>query len=344
MMSPKEVKKELQNWPKLLKEYQQPSTKKAVGQILNTFLPFLAIWVVSYFVMDYSIALGMLLSVVNAFFLVRIFIIQHDCGHRSFLGSSTWMNVIGHTCSIFSAIPYKYWAKSHDFHHQHNGQLDHREIGDINMLTVAEYKELKPWARFKYRLYRSPFVLFVLGPIFYVFIHQRLPLIENKPFKKLRFSLMGSNALIIGSYVALGFLLNWKNFLLVQFSILSFFAVIAIWFFYVQHQHEHTYKQWRENWDYVLAAIKGSTYYKLPRLFNWLTGSIGFHHIHHLNPLIPNYNLKKCHKENPIFEKVVNIIRFRDSFSCMFNKLWDEQKEKMISFREFYKMEKAGLV
>ena len=150
--------------------------------------------------------------------------------------------------------------------------------------------------------------------------------------------------MIIGSYVALGFLLDWKNFLLVQLTILGAFGIIAIWFFYVQHQHEHNYKAWKDNWDYVLAAIKGSTYYKLPRLFDWLTGSIGFHHIHHLNPLIPNYNLRKCHAENPIFEKVVNIIRFRESFSLMFNKLWDEQKQRMITFNEFYRMERAGLV
>jgi len=346
-MSPKEVKKELQNWPKLLKEYQRPNSKKAIGQILNSFVPYLAIWIASYFLMDYSILLGMLLAVVNAFFLVRIFIIQHDCGHRSFLKSSKWMNFIGHFCSVFSSIPYKYWAQSHDFHHQHNGQLDNRDIGDINMLTVSEYKALGTWGRIKYRIYRMPIVMFVIGPLYYILIHQRLPLIGSNTkerINKVKVSLMKSNVLIIGVYVALAFILDWKNFLLVQLSILAFFSIIAIWFFYVQHQHEHNYKAWKENWDYVLAAIKGSTYYKLPSLFNWLTGSIGFHHIHHLNPLIPNYNLKKCHKDNPIFEKVVNIIRFRESFSFMFHKLWDEQKQRMITFREFRKMEQAGLV
>ena len=294
--------------------------------------------------MDYSVTLGVLLGLVNAFFLVRIFIIQHDCGHRSFLKSSKWMNVIGSVCSVFSSIPYGYWAQSHDFHHQHNGQLDHRDIGDITVLTVAEFKELSRWERFKYRIYRMPFVLFVLGPLYYILIHQRMPSLDDSVLKKKLTTFIKDNGLILGVYVALGFILDWKNFLLVQFSILAFFSIIAIWFFYVQHQHENNYKQWKENWDYVLAAIKGSTFYKLPRLFNWLTGSIGYHHIHHLNPLIPNYNLKKCHKENPIFEKVVNIIRFRESFSCMFNKLWDEQKQKMITFQEFYKMEKAGLI
>ena len=152
-----------------------------------------------------------------------------------------------------------------------------------------------------------------------------------------------SNLGVIALYLILGFTIGWKAFLLVQAPIIGFFAIIAVWFFYVQHQHEETYKQWRENWEYLLSAIKGSTYYKLPKVVMWLTGNIGFHHIHHLSSLIPNYNLEKCNKENPIFEKYVTILTFRESLKCMFNKLWDEERQRMITFREYYRMQRINL-
>jgi omega-6 fatty acid desaturase (delta-12 desaturase) len=304
--------------------------------MLNSFLPFLGIWVIMYLLLDVSIWISLGLAVVNAFFLVRIFIIQHDCGHQSFTASRRANDIIGIICGIISFMPYRYWAKSHNFHHGHNGMLfEHRDIGDIQLLTVEEYRARGFWGRLHYRLFRSIPVLFMLGPVYYVFIQNRLPLIRLKGWEHAHRALLRHNLSLVAFYVGMVWLLGYKALLLVNIPILVGFSVIAIWFFYVQHQHETTYKAWKDKWDYIRAAIQGSTYYKLPKLFHWLTGNIGYHHIHHLNSLVPNYQLARCHHENPIFDKVANTITFRQSLRCIFNKLWDEEQQRMISFREY---------
>lgn len=345
MTTSEEIKKALKDWPQRVKAYQVPNIKKAVTQICNSFLPFIGLWILMYFSIDISYWLTIGLGFLNAFFLVRIFIIQHDCGHQSFFKSRKVNNIIGQVCSYFSLIPYKYWARSHSFHHAHNGQLENRDIGDLTTLTVNEYKALSGWGRFKYRIYRSPLIMFCIGPVYYLTIHSRIPSRNEimKAWTKERKALWRNNIGLAIIYIAMGFLVGWKKFLLVQAPIIVFFGIIAIWFFYVQHQHEENYKQWKENWEYLLSAIRGSSYYKLPKVLNWLTGNIGFHHIHHLSSLIPNYNLERCNRENPIFEKYVTILTFKESLKCAFYKLWDEEREKMITFREFYRMEKLGL-
>jgi omega-6 fatty acid desaturase (delta-12 desaturase) len=337
-MESKEIKEVLQNWQKIVKKYQIPNTKKAISQIFTSFLPFFALWALMYWSLEISYWLTLALGVLNAFFLVRIFIIQHDCGHHSFLKSRKWNNAIGFICSLFSLIPYKYWSRSHSFHHAHNGMLEFRDIGDVDLLTVKEYQVLSRWKQSKYRIYRSPIVMFIIGPLYYLLIHNRFPFIKLKGWTKVRQSLIWSNLFLVLFYLSLGFIFGWKNFLLIQAPIIFFFAIIAIWFFYVQHQHEKSYKQWKENWEYLLSAIKGSTYYKLPKPIMWLTGNIGFHHIHHLSSLIPNYNLEKCNRDNPIFQKYVTILSFRKSLESIFHKLWDEETQRMISFSEYEKL------
>lgn len=333
----------LKDWPQIVKEYQKPDTTKAVLQVITSFGPFLLIWALMYWSLDVSYGLTLALGFLNAFFVVRIFIIQHDCGHRSYLKSQTWNNIVGQICSLISMIPFKYWARSHNFHHAHNGQLETRDIGDIDTLTVKEYKELDKWGRMKYRIYRMPVVTFIIGSVYYLFIHNRLPKIKMPGWKKTRQSLIYSNLFIVMFYGLLIYIFGWKTVLLINAPILTFFAVIAVWFFYVQHQHELTYKQWKANWNYLMSAIRGSSYYKLPKVFMWLTGNIGLHHIHHLSSLIPSYNLERCNRENPIFEEHVTILTFRESLKCMFNKLWDEQNQRMITFKEFYRLEKAQM-
>ncbi|MBK8193675.1 MAG: fatty acid desaturase [Lewinellaceae bacterium] len=333
----------LQRLPAIVKAYQLPDTKKAVIQILNSFLPFVAIWVAMYLLLDVSVWITLALSVVNAFFLVRIFIIQHDCGHQAFTGNRKANDIIGEVCSIISFMPYRYWAKSHNFHHGHNGILwEHRDIGDINLLTVNEFRSLSRFEKARYLLFRSAPVLFLIGPAWYLLIQNRFPLIRLKGWEHAHKALIKHNLILIGFYVAIIWLLGYKAFLLVHLPILLFFAVIAVWFFYVQHQHETSYKEWKEKWEYIRAAIQGSTYYKLPRFMHWLTGNIGYHHIHHLNPLVPNYELARCHHENPVFEQVANKITFWQSLRCIFNKLWDEDQERMISFREYMRRYRKG--
>ena len=327
-----------------LRKYQIPNTGKALVQILNSFLPFLIIWTLMYHLWDVSILAVIALGILNAFFLVRIFIIQHDCGHRSFIKNNIWRNVIGYLCSLFSFIPYFWWAKSHHFHHGHNGMLEVRDIGDINTLTVEEYRVLSPFKKLMYRIYRSPLVMFIIGPIYYVLIHNRLPMINLPEFKKEKIGLYISNVLLISIIVGLCLFLDWQKVLLTQGLVLAFFAVVAIWFFYIQHQHEEGYKHWKKNWDYMTAAIKGSSYYKLPKIMNWFTGNIAIHHIHHLNPSIPNYNLMKCVKENPWFDNYTSVITFWESLKMIHHRLWDESQQRMISFREYGRMKKLGLV
>ena len=341
-MSYDEIRTTLKNWPKLVRQYQKPNLKKSITQIITSFGPFLVLWTLMYFSLDYSYWLTLGLGIINAFFLVRIFIIQHDCGHQAFFKSKKLNNIIGFICSFASLIPYQYWARSHNFHHAHNGQLEHDEIGDIKTLTVNEFRALSPWKRLLYKLFRFPPILFTVGPIYYLFIIQRLPLIQKKGWNEERWSLIFSNLYFTVFYTALIFIFGWKSFLLVQAPILIFFAIIAVWFFYVQHQHEETYKQWKHNWEYLLASVQGSSYYNLPKLFHWLTGNIGYHHIHHLSPLIPNYNLAKCNAENPILEKYAPKLTFLESLKCMKNRLWDEEQQKMISFREFYRRERKN--
>jgi len=342
-MLEQEIQQQLKHWKTIIKPYQKPSTKKAVIQLLNTFLPFLALWVLMYFSLDWSYWITLGLAIINGFLLARIFIIQHDCGHQSFLRSRSWNNAVGMVCSFFSTIPYNYWAAVHNFHHGHSGQLEMRDIGDVPMLTVEEFRQRSWWGRLKYRIFRHPFVLFILVPVGYFALPLRIPVIRVKSARKEYLSMLKNNIWLVVVYAALALLLGWKKFLLIQLPIVIIFMIIAFWFFFVQHQHEETYKRWKDNWDFLVASIRGSTYYKLPAVFNWLTGNIGYHHIHHLSARIPNYNLPRCARENPILQKYVTIMTFRDSLKCMFNKLWDEQQERMITFREFYQLEKRGV-
>ncbi len=336
-----EIIASLGNWREVLKKYQKKNPRKAAWQIITSFGPFIGLWVLMYFSLQWSTWITIGLAIINAFFMVRIFIIQHDCGHQSFLDSRKLNNAIGFVCSFFSSLPYKYWAKVHNFHHGHSGQLEVRDVGDIPFLTVNEFKSKSKWGQFFYRIFRSPVVLFFFAPIFYLFFSNRYPFYFNfKSWKGVKRAQIRNNILITLVYALLAFLIGWKQFLIIQFSLIAIFGIIAFWFFYVQHQHEFAYKQWKENWDFVISAIRGSTYYKLPKLFQWLTGNIGFHHIHHLNSLIPNYNLEKCFRENKFLNKYVTTLTFRESLKLMKHKLWDEEREKMITFLEYYRNER----
>lgn len=337
-----EIKEALKNWKELIAGYQIPDNKKAIIQILNSFLPFIALWTLMYLSLNWSIWITIALGLVNAFFLVRIFIIQHDCGHQSFFKSKKMNNIIGIVCSCFSSIPYKYWARVHNFHHGHNGQLEVREVGDIPTLTVKEYKARNWFGKLRYRIWRMPVITFVVAPAYYFTISNRYPMFtkQMKNVKQLIINQMKSNALIAVVYVALALLLGWKKFLFIQLFLILSFGIIAFWFFYVQHQHEASYKHWKANWDYLMSAIRGSTYYKLPKVFQWLTGNIGIHHIHHLSSLIPNYNLEKCMREKPILTKYVTVVTFWESLKMMRHKLWDEDEEKMVTFQEATRLTK----
>lgn len=340
----REITDKLKNWKSIIADYQVPDPKKATIQLINSFVPYIALWVLMYFSMDWSIWITVGLGFINAFFLVRIFIIQHDCGHQSFLGSRKMNNLIGTICSVFSSLPYKYWAKVHNHHHGHTGQLEERDIGDIAFLTVEEYEAKSKWGKFGYKLFRHPLVTFIISPIIYFTISNRLTIFFNdKPWKKVKSAQVRNNLLILVVYAGLAWLIGWQRFLFIQLLTIFIFSVIAFWFFYVQHQHEEGYQRWRKDWNFLVSAIRGSTYYKLPKMWQWLTGNIGIHHIHHLSSLIPNYNLEKCMRDNPILTKYVTQITFMESLKTISNKLWSEEMEKMISWKEYYSLQQMRL-
>jgi len=338
------MKQDLKGWTQLLRPYLKANSKKAIVQICTSVIPFFFLWALMYQVYQFSYLLTIVIGIINSFFLIRIFIIQHDCGHHSFFKSNSWNNVVGFCCSLLSFIPFKYWAVNHNFHHTHSGQLETRDIGDIQTLTVNEYAQLSSLRKFKYRVFRNPIVMFIFGPMYYIFVTNKWPFAGIYGMRKAWRQITISNLSMALTYLIIVTLLGWRSFLAIQLPITISFGVISVWFFYVQHQHEHTYKQWKDNWDYLTAALKGSSYYNLPKWLHWLTGNIGYHHIHHLSSGIPNYNLAKCAEENPIFQKYVTQLTFIESLKCLQHKLWDESSERMITFREFSKMEKLGLV
>jgi len=245
----KEIKEKLKNWVSIVSKYQKPNMGKALWQITNTFVPFFGLWILMYFSLEWSYWITLALALVNGLFMVRIFIIQHDCGHRSFFKSTRLNNLVGFLCSSFSSIPYKYWAGTHSFHHGHNGQLEVTNIGDIRTLSVNEFRSLSRIQKFRYRLYRSPLVLFVIGPVYYMFVSCRTPLTPIRIWKKFQWSLLINNVYLILLYALLGVFLGWQKFFMVQIPIIVVFGVVAVWFFYVQHQHEETYKQWKQKFQ-----------------------------------------------------------------------------------------------
>jgi omega-6 fatty acid desaturase (delta-12 desaturase) len=339
-----QMMEDLKNWNSMLKKYQIPRTRTAILQLANSFTFYLGLLALQFYLFDKSVIASVTLAILNGFLLGRIFIIQHDCGHRSFTKYQTLNDIIGTVCSLCTVIPYKYWAKSHNFHHAHNGQLEYSDIGDIECLTTDQYSALSLKQKIWYRIYRNPFYLFTIGGFIYVVLYNRFAFLKEAQFQKVRKSVTLSNVLFVSTYTAFAWLLGPSRFLIVQFANLLFFGAYALWFFYIQHQYEHIYKSGKDNWNYVVAAIKGSTYYKLPSFFHWLTGNIGYHHIHHLAPTIPNYFLPRVNRENPIFEKHAQVITFWQSLKTVQANLWDAQRQKMVSFGEYRRLRKANQV
>lgn len=327
------VAAEEQNWRVLVRQYQQSQKWVSIWQLCNTFIPFFVLWYGMYRSLEISYLLTLLLSVPMAGLLLRIFIFQHDCGHGSFFKSGKVNNWVGVVCGFFTLTPYYYWRKSHAIHHAHSGNLDHRGVGDIHTKTVEEYLSLSVWGRLQYRVYRNPFFLFVLAPtLLFVFVN-RVPTYPNKAMKRVESSVWWTDlgiAVLVGAVI---WFVGWQAFLLVHMPIVMIAATAGTFMFYVQHQFEEAYWANQETWDYTLAALQGSSYYQLPKVLQWFTGNIGFHHIHHLSPRIPNYQLQKCHDENPLFQETL-VMTIKNSFESLPLTLWDEKEQKLIGFRQ----------
>ncbi|MCF8224099.1 MAG: fatty acid desaturase [Bacteroidales bacterium] len=320
-----------QDWIEVVKKYNTPDIRKSIWQLINSFIPYVIIWYLMYLSLDISYWLTLGLSVFAAAFLVRLFIIFHDCGHGSFFRSKKLNRVVGTIIGTLVFTPYDRWHSTHAVHHATVGNLDKRGVGDVWTLTVEEYKNLPKWKKTAYRVYRNPVVLFLIGPFFLFVLSFRFT--KKSMNTKERQSVYLSNILMLFYVTGLILLMGWKSFLMIQLPITYISTTAGVWLFYVQHQYPDVVWSRKEEWDYKKMALEGSSYLKLPRVLQWFSGNIGFHHIHHLSPKIPNYNLQRCHTENEMFSNI-KPVTFVPSMRTMSLKLWDEQRKKLISFRK----------
>ena len=318
------------DWKKIVIEYQKPSAPRALWQIANTLIPYVVLWYLMFLSLSVSWWITVPLAILAGAFLVRVFIIFHDCGHGSFFRSRAANDIWGFLCGMLTFTPYYHWRWEHSMHHATSGDLDRRGTGDVWTMTVQEYLESSRGKRFAYRLARNPILLFVIAPFYVFVIRHRLP--QARASRRERYSVYWMNLAILGVAVAMTVLFGLKAYLLIQLIVLMVAGSAGFWLFYVQHQFEGAYWERRDQWDYAAAALRGSSFYKLPGVLQWFSGNIGFHHIHHLSPRIPNYNLEKCHNANPLFQQVKPVTLFA-SFKSFTFRLWDEQRHKLVGFR-----------
>ncbi len=318
-------------WKEIVARYQVASTRRAVWQIVNTLGPYVGLWVLMYLGSRVSYWLVFPLAVVAGAFMVRAFIIFHDCGHGSFFKSKKANNLVGIITGILTLTPYYHWRWEHAIHHSSSGDLDRRGTGDMWTLTVEEYLQSSRWKKFAYRLARNPVVLFVIAPLVLFLFINRVP--KARAPRRERLSVHGTNLAILAVAGLLGWAFGLEAYLMIQLTVLMVAGSAGIWLFYVQHQFEGVYWERKDDWDYATAALQGSSFYKLPKVLQWFSGNIGFHHIHHLSPRIPNYYLAQCHASEPLFQTVKPITLFA-SFKSLTFRLWDEQRHRLVGYRQ----------
>ncbi len=320
-------------WMRRLAEYRTPNDRRAILELSVTALPFAALWTLTWVTMQYSVWLALLLTIPTAGFLVRLFTIQHDCGHGSLFSSKQANDWVGRVIGVLTVTPYDFWRRDHALHHAASGNLEHRGKGDILTLTVVEYQALSAWGRLGYWLYRHPLVMFGVGPIYIFLLQYRLPVGGMRDGIMPWASTMITNVAIFGFFTLLAWLIGWKALVLIQLPVLAMAASVGVWLFYVQHQFEDTFWEKPPVWNHEDAALHGSSYYDLPKPLMWLTGYIGAHHLHHLSSRIPFYNLPAILKDYPEFTKIGHMT-FAESLKCVRLTLWCESEKRMISFRE----------
>ncbi|WP_078553562.1 fatty acid desaturase [Bacillus alkalicellulosilyticus] len=311
--------------------FEQSNMKKSIMQMVNTLGPLFALWYIGYLSLSVSYWLTFPILVVASGFLVRSFIIMHDCTHSSFFKSKRANDIVGTLIGVLTLVPYQQWKQTHSIHHATSSNLDKRGVGDMWILTVKEYDEASVWKKIGYRFYRNPFVMFGLGPIGVFLIEYRFN--RRAARRPERINTYITNILIVALYASLCWAIGWQAFLLIQGPIAFMSALFGIWLFYVQHQFEDSYFENEEEWNYVQAAVEGSSYYKLPKLLQWLSGNIGFHHVHHLSPRVPNYNLEEAHNSTPPLQKATTIT-LRTSIKSLRFKLWDEHGKRFVTFKD----------
>ncbi|MES2705690.1 MAG: fatty acid desaturase [Verrucomicrobiota bacterium] len=317
-------------WKAMVAKFQRPSISRAAWQIINSLVPYAALWALMAWSLNHTpYWVTLLLGVLNGLFVVRNFIIFHDCGHGSFFKSRKLNDIAGFITGVITFTPYHHWRWEHSLHHASCGDLERRGVGDIWTMTVKEYCEASPGRKFIYRVARNPVILFLVAPVIMFMIYQRIP--SKKASRREKLSVHWMNAAIILLNGLLIWAVGFKGWCLIQIPITVAAGMFGVWMFYIQHQYEDVYWEHHGEWDYTSAALLGSSFYKLPRILQWFTGNIGFHHIHHLSPRIPNYNLEACHKSHEIFQ-AVKPITFWASLSALRLRLWDEENRQLVGF------------
>ena len=328
-------------WRKILAAYQRPSHGRSILEIVMSAAPLAAIWTAAWVAAVFGLWwLALLLSVPAAAFLVRLFMVQHDCSHQSFFRNPAANDWTGRLIGVLTMTPYHCWRRSHAIHHATSGDLDRRGLGDIATLTVAEYRALPLMKRIGYRLYRNPLILFVIGPAWVFVIEQRMPMGLMKEGWKPWLSAMGTNLTIAAIITAVILLGGWKGLLLIHLPTILLAASIGVWLFYVQHQFEGAYWARKGEWEQTEAALRGSSHYDLPEPLRWMTANIGVHHVHHVNSRIPYYRLTKVLKDHPELRDVSRL-GLLESFRTVSLALWDEGGRRLISFRQLRQLRRA---
>ncbi|MBY5231773.1 fatty acid desaturase [Bacillus paranthracis] len=305
--------------------------KKSVWQLINTVVPFVVLWYLAYKSLSVSYLLALVPSLLAAGFMTRIFIIFHDCTHYSFFKSRRANRIVGTCMGVLTLFPFDQWGHEHAIHHATSGNLDKRGTGDIWTLTVDEYVAAPFRLRLAYRLYRNPFVMFGLGPIYVFLLKNRFN--RKGARQKERMNTYLTNIIIVAVVAILCWAIGWQSFLLVHGTIFLIAGSVGIWLFYVQHTFEDSYFEEDKDWEYVKAAVEGSSFYKLPKILQFLTGNIGFHHVHHLSPRVPNYKLEEAHN-NTLPLKNVPTITLATSLRSLRFRLWDEKSNNFVSFKD----------
>ncbi|WP_147179149.1 fatty acid desaturase [Ciceribacter naphthalenivorans] len=320
-------------WLKLLARYRQPRLGRSVFELAVTLVPIVVFWAIAYISLINGFWFGLIAVVPAGIFLLRLFMIQHDCGHGSFFARRRLDDWTGRLIGVLTLTPYDYWRRAHAAHHATAGNLDERGVGDITTLTVEEYRALSPRGRLAYRLYRNPVVMFGIGPTFVFLLKQRLPFGMMKDGARPWISTMGTNLGIIALSALMIWAVGLVPFLVIHLPAVLIAGAAGIWLFYVQHQFEETHWSKGEDWKFPKAALHGASHYDLPLALRWLTGNIGIHHVHHLASRIPYYRLPEVLRDYPELASIGRIT-IRDSLSCVKLALWDERGGKLLSFRE----------
>ena len=322
------MNEEARGWRALIAPYARPDARRAAWQTANTLFPYLGLFFIALLLMQVSFWLALPVIILTAGFMVRTFIIFHDCGHGSFFASKRANDTLGFITGVLTFTPYQRWKHDHAIHHATAGDLDRRGVGDVYTMTLEEYLAAPWWKQAGYRIMRNPIAMFLIGAPLIFLLVERIPLAKGR--RELA-SVWWTNLALASIVTGLILVFGWRTYVPVQLLVVYFATVVGVWMFYVQHNFEGVYWERHDRWNFFQACIQGSSFYRLPPILQWFTGNIGFHHIHHLSSKVPNYNLPRAYAENPMFH--VKPLTLRTSLRCMKWKVYDEANRRLVGWQ-----------